>query len=140
MQTTADKDIHSDIGERLISLSEKKKSASAVESVYRLVRIEYEAIRNAREVFVPWREIADTCGFPGKEAQMRNAYRLESQRREKEGGKPSPAQKTENKKLENGKKNEVIPAPTRNGGRIGPPKPIGRGRFDLGRDIPDDEI
>ena len=26
------------------------------------------------------------------------------------------------------------------GGRIGPPKPIGRGRLDLGENIPDDEL
>ncbi len=113
MQTATDKDIHSDIGDRLISLAEKKKSASAGKSVYYLVRIEYEAIRKARESFVPWKEIADACGFSGKEAQMRNAFRLERGRREKKGGiKPAasqPAQKTENQKIENGKQKKEDP-------------------------------
>ncbi len=139
MQTATDKDIHSDIGKRLILLVEKEKSASAGESVYRLVRIEYEAIRKARESLLRWKEIADTCGFPGKEAQMRNAFRLERRRREKKKGevKTVPAQKIENEK----QKNEAIAAPTKtNGGRIGPPKPIGRGRLDLGCDAEDDEL
>ncbi len=98
MQTATDKDRQSDIGERLILLVEKKKSASAVESVYRLVRIEFEAIRKAREELVSWREIAETCGVPGKESLMRNAFRLERSRREKK--KESPAQEVPEEKQE----------------------------------------
>ncbi len=91
MQTPTDKSRRSGIGERLISLAEKKKSASAEGSVYRLVRGEFESILLAREALVSWKEIAVSCGFPGKEAQMRNAFRLERRRREKKGSPESNA-------------------------------------------------
>ena len=92
-QTSEDEYSHSAIAERLISLVDNKKSASVEDSVYRLVKREFESIKFARDSFVAWREIAETCGFPGKESQMRNAFRLEQLRREKKGGiKPAATQ------------------------------------------------
>ena len=144
MQTTADKTqtsedeySHSAISERLISLVDNKKSASVEDSVYRLVKREFESIKFARDSFVAWREIAETCGFPGKESQMRNAFRLEQLRREKKEKVKAVVPDKKGKGVLPDVKPGIRPDPAV---RVGLPRPIGRGRLDLGEDTPPGEI
>jgi len=142
-----DEDRQSSISERLILLANKVKGASDSNGVYRLVRIEFEAIRTAREALVPWRDIAETCGIPGREARLRDAFMRERRRRGKKGLNPETRKEgTATIAPPAKKEQEVVPdvntktGDKAKGGRIGPPKPIGRGRLDLGENTPDDEI
>ena len=151
-----DKDRQSSISERLILLINKVKIASVSNGVYRLVRIEFEAIRTAREALVPWRDIAETCGIPGREARLRDAFMRERRRRGKKGLNPetrkegtttiAPPAKKEQEVVPDAKakiQKESVAFSSEDkakGGKIGPPKPIGRGRLDLGENTPDDEL
>ncbi|MEC4683070.1 MAG: hypothetical protein VST70_05260 [Nitrospirota bacterium] len=122
----------------LISLIDKKKRIFHG-GISEIVKKEFLLISQARECGATWAEIVETLGFSGKEDGFTLAYWRERRRREKKGEvKTAPVQKIENEK----QKNEAIPAaPTKtNGGRIGPPKPIGWGRLDLGCDSEDDEL
>ena len=125
----------------LISLIDKKKNIFHG-GISEIVKKEFELISQARENGASWTEIVETLDFSGKESGFALAHWRERRRREKKGGiKPAATQvqKTENQKIENEKqKKEAIPVAP--GGRIGPPKPIGRGRLDLGCDVADAEL
>ncbi len=115
-------------------------------SVTKEVRRNLNLVDEARQERIPWSKIADALGFPGKFREVEKAYRKEKQN-----------QKTE-KKIEEvmaEKKKEIMPdakakiqkesvafssEEKAKSGRIGSPKPIGRGRLDLGEDTPDDEL
>jgi len=98
----------SEIRNRLITLVDKAKSAPLpADSIYRMVSREFEAIAEARQNRVAWHEIADACGFSGKENRLRDAFSKERRRREKKGGlKPTAQQARLAQKIENGKQDE----------------------------------
>lgn len=82
----------SEIRNRLITLVDKEKSMPLpVDSIYRMVSREFEAIAEARQNRVAWHEIAHACGFSEKENRLRDAFSKERRRREKKGKKESPA-------------------------------------------------
>lgn len=133
----------------LISLIDKAKNDH--KSVTKEVRRNLKLIEEARREGIYWVQIAEALGFPGKFREVQAAWAKEKKmckenlqfpgiRKTETENKKEPQPKTV--KTENEKqKNEAIAAPTKtNGGRIGPPKPIGRGRLDLGCDAEDDEL
>ncbi len=115
----------------------------------------FSEITEARELGWTWRDIAGAMGRSGEEKAMSTAFsrikkRIDSGKL-KVPGKDQQYSRKEEKKEEK----EAMPDATAKtqkestvfrsedkpkGGRIGPPKPIGRGRFELGKDIPDDEL
>lgn len=123
----------------LISLVDRAKHAKP-DILGAAIRKNWELVEEARRLRIPWGEIADALGFQGKGPLARASYSRE--RRRRAGAKL--AQKTEDQKTENGKQNEVRPPSTAmakpNPGRVGTPRPIGRGRLDLGADTQDDEL
>ena len=87
---------HSEIRKRLISLVDKGKAAPLVtDSIYRVVAMEFEAISEARNNRVSWNEIANACGFPGKENLFCDAFSKERRPRAKKEKEVMPEQKTE---------------------------------------------
>jgi len=127
----------------LLSLIDKAKQAKQ-EMLGEAIRRGFESIEEARKLSVSWREIARALGFEGKASVARAIYSRERRRRAKKEKDVVPE-----------KKKEVVPDAKANiqkesvafssedkakGGRIGPPKPIGRGRLDLGENTPDDEL
>ena len=127
---------------RLVSLVEKAKTEC--QSIAQAVRNDFETIGEAREACLTWNEIADGLGFVGKWREVQVAYSREKRRRAKKEKEVVPEKKKEampNAKAKTQKESTIFRSEDKaKGGRIGPPKPIGRGRFELGKDIPDDEL
>ena len=128
---------------RLVSLVEKARVAS--QSVSRIVFLHFELIEQARGLRVGWKEIGESLEFGlEKIPRLRKAYSLERRRRAKKEKEVGPEKKKEampDAKAKTQKESTIFrPEDKAKGGRIGPPKPIGRGRFELGKDIPDDEL
>ena len=114
-----------------------------------------EDVERARGLGWGWKEISKELGVESPQA-IRKAYVRIKKRID--SGKlkvPGRDQQYSRKEVVPEKKKEAMPdakAKTQKesmvfrsedkatGGRIGPPKPIGRGRFELGKDIPDDEL
>ena len=120
---------------RLVSLVEKARGAS--QSVSRIVFLHFELIEQARGLRVGWKEIGESLEFGlEKIPRLRKAYSLERRRRAKKEKEVVPDAKAKTQKESTIFRSED----KAKGGRIGPPKPIGRGRFELGKDIPDDEL
>lgn len=128
---------------RLVSLVEKAKSEC--QSIALAVRNDLKTIEEARKSGLTWSEISEGLGFPGKLREVQRAYSREKNRL---GAKKEkvvvPEKKKEampDAKAKTQKESMVFRSEDKaKGGRIGPPKPIGRGRFELGKDIPDDEL
>ena len=108
------------------------------------IRVEFENILKARELKITWNEIAESLGFPGKGKLASASYSREKRRRAKKEKEVVPEKKKEampDAKAKTQKESTIFRSEDKaKGGRIGPPKPIGRGRFELGKDIPDDEL
>lgn len=141
MPTKTDEERRNCISDRLVSLVDMKKTASAFGSVYRMVRVEFEGIEKAREVRIPWKEIAETCGFPGKESRIRDAYMREKRRRAK------PAMRKKSEEQEGGGRvfqpvGKASPVPARKtpGQRTGPVTLLPGGKMALNDETPDDEL
>ena len=146
MAATSGKERQSEIRNRLISLVYKAKVAPLVtDSIYRVVAREFEVISEARANRIPWNEITKACGFPAeKENRLRDAFTKERRRQAKKEKEVMPEKKKEimPDAMANIRKESTPfrPEDKGKGGRIGPPKPIGRGRLDLGCDAEDDEL
>ena len=141
MPTKTDEDRRNYISDRLVSLVDMKKTASAFGSVYRMVRVEFEGIEKAREVRIPWKEIAETCGFPGKESRIRDAYMREKRRRAKAlMGKKSEEQKGGGRMFQSVEKTSSVPARETPGQRSGPVTLLPGGKMALNDETPDDEL
>lgn len=127
----------------LISLIDKKKNTFHG-GISEIVRREFDLISQAREAGASWTEIVDALDFSGKEAGFALAFWRERRRREKREKEVMP-EKREDVMPDAKAKTQKESAPFRaedkgKNGRIGPPRPIGRGRLDLGENIPDDEL
>ena len=114
-------------------------------SITKEVRKNLSLISEARTESVPWSKIAEALGFPGKLRQVQGAFSKWSKNWTKEKEKEVvPEKKKEampDAKAKTQKESTIFRSEDKaKGGRIGPPKPIGRGRFELGKDIPDDEL
>lgn len=72
----------------LNALITKKKEGFEGASLMRLIRRDFAAVEEAREIGASWAEIAEAYGFEGKAAQARYAFFYERHRREKKGIKP----------------------------------------------------
>ena len=100
------------------------------------IRRGFEGVEEARKLGVSWGEIARALGFEGKANVARAIYSRERRRRAKKEKEVMPDSKAKIQKESVAFSSED----KAKGSRIGPPKPIGRGRLDLGEDIPDDEL
>ena len=113
-------------------------------SITKEVRRNLDLISEARGESVPWSKIAEALGFPGKLRQVQAAFSKSNKKRAKREKEVGPEKKKEampDAKAKTQKESTIFrPEDKAKGGRIGPPKPIGRGRFELGKDIPDDEL
>lgn len=127
----------------LIALIEKKKKALENMSVATRIRRDFEIVTQAREV-ASWVEISEALGFKGKAGRIRQAYFYEKRRRAKKEKEVVPEKKKEiltDAKAKTQKESTPFrPEDKGKGGRIGPPKPIGRGRFEIGQDTPNDKL
>ena len=127
----------------LLSLIEKAKQAKQ-EILGDAIRRGFEGIEEARKLGVSWGEIARALGFEGKANVARAIYSRERRRRAKKEKEVVPEKKKEampDGKAKTQKESTLFRSEDKGkGGRIGPPKPIGRGRLDLGENIPDDEL
>ena len=129
---------------RLVSLVEKARGAS--QSVSRIVFLHFELIEQARGLRVGWKEIGESLEFGlEKIPRLRKAYSLERRRRTKKREKEVVPEKKKDAvpdaKAKTQKESTLFRSEDKpKGGRIGSPKPIGRGRLDLGEDTPDDEL
>jgi len=114
--------------------------------VSRIVFLHFELIEQARGLRVGWKEIGESLEFGSEKIpRLRKAYSLERRRRAKKREKEvMPEKKKEAMPDAKGvtqKESTLFRSEDKpKGGRIGPPKPIGRGRLDLGEDTPDDEL
>ena len=127
----------------LLSLIEKAKQAKQ-EILGDAIRRGFEGIEEARKLGVSWGEIARALGFEGKANVARAIYSRERRRRAKKEKEVVPEKKKEampDAKAKTQKESTIFRSEDKaKGGRIGPPKPIGRGRLDLGENTPDDEL
>ena len=128
----------------LLSLIEKAKQAKQ-EILGNAIRRGFDGVEEARKLGVSWGEIARALGFEGKANVARAIYSRERRHRAKKREKEVVQEKREEVMPESKAKTQKESAPFRaedkgKNGRIGPPKPIGRGRLDLGENIPDDEL
>ena len=120
----------------LSDLIEKKKKAFDDMSIALRIRRDFAAVEEAREIGASWSEISEALGHKGKAGRIRQAYFYEKRRREKREKEAMSDAKAKTQKESTLFRSENKPK----GGRIGPPKPIGRGRLDLGENTPDDEL
>ena len=116
----------------LISLIDNKKNVFHG-GMSEIVKKEFELIFQARENGATWTEIVETLGFKGKEDGFSLSFWREKKRREK---RVVPDVKIERQKESTSFRSEE----KLNGGKIGTPRAIGRGRISLGEDHPDDEL
>ena len=127
----------------LLALIEKAKQAKQ-DMLGEAIRRGFEGVEEARKLGVSWGEIARALGFEGKANAARAIYSRERRRRAKKEKEVVPEKKKEiltDAKAKTQKESTLFrPEDKGKGGRIGPPKPIGRGRLDLGENIPDDEL
>ena len=126
----------------LLSLIEKAKQAKQ-EILGDAIRRGFDGVEEARKLGIPWGDIAKALGFEGKANLARAIYSRERRRRAKK--KEVMPEKREDVMPDAKAKTQKESAPFRaedkgKNGRIGPPRPIGRGRLDLGENIPDDEL
>lgn len=119
----------------LLALIEKAKQAKQ-DMLGDAIRRGFEGVEEARKLGVSWGEIARALGFEGKANVARAIYSRERRRRAKKEKEVMPDSKAKIQKESVAFSSED----KAKGSRIGPPKPIGRGRLDLGEDIPDDEL
>ena len=134
MPTHANTPKHNGEENPLISLLDKSKKAFEGVTLMRLIRRDFELVTELRETGVGWKEIVEALNFPGMEARARYAFFYEKRHRDKKKKEGGSGKKTNHPTLSSfmrqGKENV----------RIGPPKPIGRGRLDLGENSPDEEL
>ncbi len=128
----------------LLALIEKAKQAKQ-DMLGDAIRRGLDGVEEARKLGVSWGEIARSLGFEGKADVARAIYSRERRRRAKKGEKEvMPEKKKEampDAKAKTQKESTIFRSEDKaKGGRIGPPKPIGRGRLDLGENTPDDEL
>ena len=127
----------------LLALIEKAKQAKQ-DMLGDAIRRGFEGVEEARKLGVSWGEIARALGFEGKANVARAIYSRERRRRAKKEKEVVPEKKKEampDSKAKIQKESVAFSSEDKaKGSRIGPPKPIGRGRLDLGEDIPDDEL
>ncbi len=127
----------------LLALIEKAKQAKQ-EILGDAIRRGFEGVEEARKLGVSWGEIARALGFEGKANLARAIYSRERRHRAKKEKEVVPEKKKEampDAKAKIQKESTVFSSEDKaKGGRIGPPKPIGRGRLDLGENTPDDEL
>ena len=126
----------------LLSLIEKAKQAKQ-EILGDAIRRGFDGVEEARKLGIPWGDIAKALGFEGKANLARAIYSRERRRRAKK--KEVMPEKREDVMPDAKAKTQKESAPFRaedkgKNGRIGPPRPIGRGRLDRGENIPDDEL
>lgn len=121
-----------DVHTRLISLIDNKKTIFHG-GISEIVRKEFELIEQARENQASWSEIVATLGFDGKEDSFTLAFWREKKRRAKKTIAPDKKGKSVIPDVKPG----IRPDPAV---RVGLPRPIGRGRLDLGEDTPPGEI
>ena len=127
----------------LLALIEKAKQAKQ-EILGDAIRRGFESVEEARKLGVSWGEIARALGFEGKANVARAIYSRERRRAKKREKEVVPEKKKEampDAKAKTQKESTLFRSEDKaKGGRIGPPKPIGRGRLDLGDNTPDDEL
>ena len=135
---------HNEEENPLISLLEKTKKAFEGVSLMRIIRRDFDLVRELREKGVAWREIVEVLNFPGMEARARYAFFYEKRRRAKKGKEGDAEKKTksmpESKILNRRESPSFMSQEKERGGRTGPPRAIGGGRLDLGGNIPDEEL
>ena len=144
MQTNSNTTKHEEEENPLISLLNKNKKAFDGGSLMRVIRRDFELVKEVREKGIGWKEIVEALCFPGMEARARYSFFYEKRRRAKKEKEVVPEKKKEampDAKVKTQKESTLFRSEDKpKDGRIGPPKPIGRGRFELGKDIPDDEL
>ncbi len=127
---------------KLISLLDKGQRVQP-DILGAAIRVEFENIAKARQLGISWNEIAEALGFPGKGKLASASYSRERRQAKKEK-EVVPEKKKEampDAKAKTQKESTIFRSEDKaKGGRIGPPKPIGRGRLDLGENTPDDEL
>ena len=128
----------------LLALIEKAKQAKQ-DMLGDAIRRGLDGVEEARKLGVSWGEIARALGFEGKANVARAIYSRERRHRAKKREKEVvPEKKKEampDAKAKTQKESTIFRSEDKaKGGRIGPPKPIGRGRLDLGENTPDDEL
>jgi len=88
MPTNANTSQHNEEENPLISLLEKTKKAFEGVSLMRIIRRDFELVRELREKGVAWREIVEVLNFPGMEARARYAFftrNVAGQKKERRG-------------------------------------------------------
>ncbi len=114
----------------LISLLNKSKREFEGLTLMRLIRRDFDLVTELRETGVGWKDIVEALNFQGMEARARYAYFYEKRRRAKKEKEEGSGKKT----------NVPFMRQTKENARLGPPRPIGRGRLDLGQSSPDEEL
>ena len=127
----------------LLALIEKAKQAQQ-DKLGGAIRRGFAGVEEARKLGVSWGEIARALGFEGKAKVARAIYSRERRRRAKKREEEVVPEKKKEAMPDAKAKTQKSPLfrseDKAKGGRIGPPKPIGRGRLDLGENTPDDEL
>ena len=111
-------------------LLDRSKKAFEGVTLMRLIRRDFDLVTELREKGVTWKEIVEVLNFPNMEARARYAFFYEKRRRAKQEKEEGSGKKT----------NVPFMRQTKENARLGPPRPIGRGRLDLGQSSPDEEL
>lgn len=136
MQTNSNATKHEEEENPLISLLNENKKAFEGGSLMRVIRRDFELVKEVREKGIGWKKIVEALDFPGMEGRARYSFFYEKRRRAKKEKEVVPDAKAKTQKESTLFKSED----KAKGGRVGPPKPVGRGRLDLGEDSPLEEI
>ena len=136
MQTNSNATKHEEEENPLISLLNENKKAFEGGSLMRVIRRDFELVKEVREKGIGWKKIVEALDFPGMEARARYSFFYEKRRRAKKEKEVVPDAKGKTQKESTLFRSED----KAKGGRVGPPKPVGRGRLDLGEDSPLEEI
>ena len=110
-----------------------------------VIRAEFANVEKARELGYSWDSIAESLGFPGKGKLASANFSRERRRRQKKGegrspatveSRKSPVLPVETQKKEN-RETVFSPVPTREAGIT---TPLGRGKFQINRETPEDKL
>ena len=93
MQTNSNTTKHEEEESPLISLLNKNKKAFDCGSLMRVIRRNFDLVKEVREKEVGWKEIVEALGFPGMEARARYSFFYEKRRRAKKEKEVVPEKK-----------------------------------------------
>lgn len=93
MQTNSNTTKHEEEENPLISLLNKNKKAFYCGSLMRVIRRDFDLVKEVREKEVGWKEIVEALGFPGMEARARYSFFYEKRRRAKKEKEVTPEKK-----------------------------------------------